>query len=111
MTFFIKSHQRFGASIVPATQNMQALMVCLFSVILLTGCAPGNAEIARNVQSDLSILDDSIKVSVQNGVVTLRGQVTDESTKNAAESVVWGEKGVKSIVNYLTVKKDSLNHY
>lgn len=109
MTFFIKSHPRYEACIFQAAQIMQVLIVCLLSFILLTACAPGNAEIARNVQSDLSILDDSIKVSVQNGVVTLRGQVTDESTKNAAESVVWGEKGVKSIVNHLTVK-DSLNH-
>ena len=109
MTFFIKSHNRFAAGVLPALGTMRVLMVCLLSFILLNACAPGNAEIARNIQSDLSILDDSIKVSVQNGVVTLRGQVPDESTKNAAESVVWGEKGVKSIVNYLTIK-DSLNH-
>ena len=109
MTFFIKSHNRVTAGMLQVSQIVWKIMLCLFSFFLLNACAPGNAEIARNIQSDLSILDDSIKVSVQNGVVTLRGQVPDESTRNAAESVVWGEKGVKSIVNYLTVRKDSLN--
>ena len=40
---------------------------------------------------------------VKDGVVTLSGQVKDESAKASAETLVKGVKGVKSVNNNLTV--------
>ena len=41
--------------------------------------------------------------SVKDGVVTLTGEVMDDASKASAETVAKGVKGVKSVVNNLTV--------
>lgn len=43
------------------------------------------------------------KTDVKDGVVTLSGEVKDDAAKASAETVAKGVKGVKSVVNNLTV--------
>jgi hypothetical protein len=80
------------------------LTAVLFSTLLIS-CGPNDEKVTENVKSSVSILDPSIQVSVKDGVVTLSGQVADESTKNAAEGSIKEVKGVKSVVNNITVKQ------
>lgn len=47
---------------------------------------------------------DSIKISVDDGAVSLVGVVGDRMTKNAAESKARGVVGVVSVNNYLTIQ-------
>jgi len=48
--------------------------------------------------------DDNIKVDSKDGVVTLKGTVSEESHKSLAEDTVEGLPGVKSVDNRLEVK-------
>lgn len=76
---------------------------CFF--ILAISCQPTkDPKIEDSIKSGVNILDSSIQVSVEDGVVTLSGAVKDSTTKNAAESAVKEMKGVKSIINKMTVK-------
>jgi hyperosmotically inducible protein len=79
------------------------LVVGLFGFIALTGCKPSDSTIAENVKSKVSALAQGVTVDVKDGVVTLGGQVADDATKAAVESSLQGVKGVKSVVNDITV--------
>lgn len=77
-------------------------MICLS--VLLISCGPNDEKLAESVRSGITVLDRNIQVSVKDKVVTLSGEVTDEATKNSAETSVKGIKGVKSVINNITVK-------
>ena len=51
--------------------------------------------------------DSTINVDVDNGVVTLRGNVGSAAQKAAAEKAAKGVEGVKSVKNSLTVSADA----
>ena len=78
------------------------------SVVLLTlvaaACGPKSGEIAADVQSKVSAAAPGANASVKDGVVTLSGQVESEAAKSLAEQTARGIKGVKNVVNNITVK-------
>ena len=59
---------------------------------LLTNAIAANLKLIRVSYTD-----------VKDGVVTLSGQVKDEAAKSSAETTAKGVKGVKSVINNLTV--------
>lgn len=82
-------------------------MKYLFSFLLvlsLVACTASDSDITASVKSGLELIDSTIQVTVQDRVVTLSGEVDDESVKNAAESSIREVTGVQSVVNNLTVK-------
>ncbi len=82
----------------------------LFSAIMLTAaiamvapsCKPKDADIQTKVAEAVKATA-GVTVSVTDGVATLTGEVADEATKAAAETAAKAIKGVKSVVNNLTV--------
>ena len=80
-------------------------MITLFTaaVMLFTACKPKDPAIAEAVKAKISAIAQGIGVDVQKGVVTLSGEVKDEATKAAVEAALKGVKGVKSIVNNITI--------
>lgn len=70
---------------------------------LLSACTPSDSKIAEAVKSKITAVAPSAMVDVKDGVVTLSGEVADAATKTAAETAIQGTKGVKSIVNNLTL--------
>jgi hyperosmotically inducible periplasmic protein len=70
---------------------------------LLTACKPSDSKIAEAVKSKVTAVAPAVTVDVKDGVVTLSGQVADEATKTAAETAIQGTKGVKSIVNNISL--------
>ncbi len=71
----------------------------------LLSCQPSNdTKIEKDVQSAVTILDPAIQVGVADGVVTLTGAVKDSTAFNTAASTVKELKGVKSVINNMTVK-------
>ena len=71
--------------------------------VLFTACKPNDAAIAESVKTKVAAVAQGLGVDVKDGVVTLSGQVTDEATRTAVEAALKGVKGVKSVVNSLTV--------
>ena len=66
------------------------------------------ARVASNaLEWDVSVPHDRVKVQVQNGLVTLTGEVDWWYQKNAAENAVRHLVGVVSVSNGITIKPES----
>lgn len=59
--------------------------------------------VRRKLASDPDVKGGSLKVDVQNGVVTLEGTVTQEHARSKAAKLARKVRGVKSVVNNLKV--------
>ena len=83
-------------------KTTKILSAVLF-VFLLTfsACGPKDADIAKAVSDQTSAM--GVTATVKDGVVTLTGEAKDDATKVQAETVAKTVKGVKSVVNSLTV--------
>jgi hyperosmotically inducible periplasmic protein len=77
-----------------------ALFATLFS------CKPSDEKIGEAVKMALSANAtlSPVTASVKEGVVTLSGEVESDELKALAESVLSSVKGLKSVVNNVTVK-------
>lgn len=77
--------------------------------LTLAGCSkpPTDAELTSNVQAalkrDTAIAQQPIQVSVQSGVATLTGNVSDDTASTVAAQDAARVKGVKEVVDSLTV--------
>lgn len=80
------------------------VVVLLISTVFLS-CKSNDAKVKSDVEkalrADATIMDPT--VSVDDGVVTLSGQCTDENCKVTCENTANQVKGVKSVINNLTV--------
>jgi hyperosmotically inducible protein len=78
----------------------------LIAVTAIISCAPSDEQVTESVQEALSANTSlsPVSASVEKGVVTLTGEVESDELKAQAESSVSGIKGVKSVVNSVTVK-------
>lgn len=61
------------------------------------------SNVAAAIHNDSKLASDGIQATVSEGVVTLSGDVADESVRNEAEQVAAGVSGVKSIQDNLNV--------
>lgn len=77
---------------------MSAAFACS---LFLAACSPKDADIQAAVQAKEAT---GITVAVTKGDVTLTGEVADDAAKTKAEEIAKAEKGVKAVMNSLTVK-------
>lgn len=82
------------------TTNLLMSMV-IATTLFFVGCKPKDADIQAAVQAKEAT---GITVAVTKGDVTLTGEVADDAAKAKAEEVAKAEKGVKTVINSLTVK-------
>ena len=72
------------------------------------GMAPTDKDIAESavhsIKWDTTIPDEAVTVKVENGWVTLDGEVNWHFQKVAAENVIETMKGVKGVTNLITIK-------
>jgi hypothetical protein len=79
-------------------------------VLCLSGCskAPNDTAIADSVKaglfSDPQLKTESIGINVNNGEVTLTGEVSSEAARQQVQSLVRGVAGVKNVNDQLQVK-------
>lgn len=80
------------------------LLACfMFAGICLFACKPNDSKLQQAVNEKLTATP-GVSATVQNGVVTLSGEVTDETAKQTAEDAAKNVKGVKSVVNNINVQ-------
>lgn len=84
-------------------QNFRIWTLIAAIALFFAACKPSDEKIAEEVRTKLTALSPAINATVSDGVATLTGEVTDEATKAAAETAIKDVKGVKSVVNNLTV--------
>ena len=77
----------------------------LSSSVLLFSCGPKDSDIQAKITEQFAASPDLMGASatVDNGVATLTGEVKDDAAKTKAETSAKDIKGVKSVVNNLTV--------
>jgi hyperosmotically inducible periplasmic protein len=86
--------------------SLPAFLILLFS-FQIQSCKQKNndsaiqSEITTKTQTDPSLT--GVNATVSEGVVTLTGQCNDAPCKTNAEQAVKGIKGVKKVVNNITV--------
>lgn len=78
-------------------------MFAVAITLAFAACKPSDEKIAEAVRAKVTALSPAITATVKDGVATLSGEVTDAATKAAAESALQGIKGLKSVVNNLTL--------
>ena len=61
-------------------------------------------QVRLKLASDPDVRGGSLDVQVKDGVVTLKGRVDKEAYKQRAEKLAKKIKGVKSVMNQLTVE-------
>ena len=62
-------------------------------------------QVMIHLSNDPQVRGGELKVEVQNGVATITGSVDEKKRKEKATSVARKVKGVKSVVNQITVKE------
>jgi hyperosmotically inducible protein len=79
----------------------------LFLSVATTSCSskPKDADIKADVDKAIAANSDlsGISTTVNEGVVTLSGEVMSETTRTSAETTARQVKGVKSVTNNVTV--------
>ncbi|HTF18725.1 MAG TPA: BON domain-containing protein [Chryseolinea sp.] len=87
-------------------KRSSSLFVVMALVLFVAGCKPSDEKISAAVTEALKANPSLSVVSaaVNDGVVTLTGEVEEDALKSSAETLVAAVKGVKSVNNSLTVK-------
>lgn len=62
-------------------------------------------QVAIRLASDQLVKGGALKIDVKDGVVTLNGQVDEPKAKDRAAKLARGVKGVKQVINNLTIRK------
>jgi len=78
----------------------------LAAVMLATGCGQKDSDIKTSVEEKLKTnteMTTPATVAVADGVVTLTGECKDDACKAKCEELAKSAKGVKSVVNNMTV--------
>lgn len=77
----------------------------LLPLLLLGACksGPSDQELTSSINSSLSGSTGKLSASVNEGVATLSGECPDDACKTSAEASVKEMKGVKSVVNNITI--------
>lgn len=69
----------------------------------MAACKPSDKDIQKDVNEKLTSAAPGVNGQVHDGVVTLSGEVKEESIKANAATAVQGIKGVKSVDNQVTI--------
>ncbi len=81
------------------------LAVFLTVSVFFTGCKPKDSTIQKDITDKFASTPEcaGATATVTDGVATLTGEVKDDMCKSTAETTAKNVKGVKSVVNDLTV--------
>ena len=80
-------------------------VMMLFTALFFTGCAPKDSDIKVKVEEKLKTNQETAgtMVMVNDGIATLSGEVSNDNAKAESERIAKDTKGVKSVVNNITV--------
>ena len=85
------------------TQVLMAVAIAF--TISFVSCSPKDADIKAAVETNLKAKPDmaTAMVDVKDGVATLTGECKDDICKADCEKITQGTKGVKTVINNLSV--------
>ena len=79
--------------------------IFLSATLLFFSCKPKDSDLQAKITEKLAASPEcsGASATVADGVATLSGEVKDDASKNMAATTAEGVKGVKSVVDNLTV--------
>ncbi|MEO6731029.1 MAG: BON domain-containing protein [Ferruginibacter sp.] len=85
--------------------NKLLMVLAITTAIGFTGCSPKDADIKAAVETKLKSKPDMMNVvaDVKDGVATISGECKDATCKADCENMAKEVKGVKSVINNLSV--------
>jgi len=83
------------------SKRARAVAFAATFALAFAACGPKDADIKASADSAVAM--QGVTVDVTGGVATISGTVADETAKSSAEASVRAVKGVKSVVNNITV--------
>jgi osmotically-inducible protein OsmY len=84
------------------TTRARSILTAVSLTLVIAACGPKDADIQAEATQALAATPGAA-VDVAGGVATISGQVADSTARTSAEAAVKGVKGVKSVVNNVTV--------
>lgn len=82
----------------------KSVMMLLLATVMFYSCKQKANDIKTEVEKKIATVEiTATTVDVKDGVVTVGGQAKDDAAKTLAESSAKEVKGVKSVVNNITV--------
>ncbi len=84
------------------------ILPVLLSMIWLSSCGPRDEDIKTAVTEKLATIPGTA-VNVKDGIVTVSGEVRDMAEKAAIDAALEGIKGVKSIINNITIAAPAIS--
>jgi osmotically-inducible protein OsmY len=78
--------------------------IAVVFTLFVVSCQPKDSEINVHVTENIQSATPGVNADVKDGVATLNGQVKDEASRRAAEDAAKKTKGVKSVVNNITIE-------
>jgi hyperosmotically inducible protein len=86
-------------------KSVTYFMMALFISVALLSCGVKDSTIQKQIAEAAVTTPamNGVSATVAEGVVTLTGEVKEDASKAACESAVKSIKGVKSVVNNITV--------
>jgi len=81
------------------------MAMAIAATIGFVSCSPKDADVKTAVETQLKAKPDmtGAMVDVKDGVATLTGECKDDACKADCEKIAQGVKGVKSVINNLTI--------
>ena len=79
------------------------MSMVIATTLFFVGCKPKDADLQAAIQAKEAA---GITVAVAKADVTLTGEVADDAAKVKAEEIAKAEKGVKSVINSLTIEQE-----
>src|SRR5882724_7184273 len=95
------------------TKTLSALLILFSAPLALFASSETDRKIedaAKASYNYRTVLENSVKVNVNEGVVTLTGTVEDKDAKALAADTVENLPGVMSVKNQITVKSAHPEH-
>ena len=85
--------------------NRLLMAAVMAATIIFVSCSPKDPDIKATVETKLKAKPDmsGVMVDVKDGVTTLSGECKDDACKADCEKIAQEVKGVKSVVNNLTI--------
>lgn len=80
----------------------------MITLLIAGSCAPKDEDITKSVQTAISSLAPGISATTADGIVTLTGMVENEALVGQLATAAQSVKGVKSVVNQITVKEPEI---
>lgn len=81
------------------------MAVAIAATIGFVSCSPKDADVKAAIETKLKAKPDmtGVMVDVKDGVATISGECKDDACKADCEKMTKDEKGVKTVINNLTI--------